>query len=165
MGGIWGLAAATSLENLPVEARGIASGVIQQGYACGYLIAALINLYLVPSVANGWRSLFFTAAGISFFAALVRIILPESEIFLRARAIEKERGGSNSGAKTKIFLRETKEMLKKHWLRCIYAVLLMSGEYLFHCFFMPSLLRTHPMCQGSASIYSLMIHHLFVPSF
>lgn len=125
------MSAATSLENLPVEARGIASGVMQQGYACGYLIASVINLYLVPSAANGWRSLFFTAAGISFFAALVRVILPESEVFLRARAIEKARGGSKSTEKTKIFVRETKEMLKKHWLRCIYAVLLMSGKYLF----------------------------------
>jgi MFS transporter, SHS family, lactate transporter len=29
MGGIWGLAAATALENLPVEACGIASGFLQ----------------------------------------------------------------------------------------------------------------------------------------
>jgi MFS family permease len=40
MGGIWGLAAATSLENLPMEVRGLASGVVHQGYAVGYLIAA-----------------------------------------------------------------------------------------------------------------------------
>jgi MFS transporter, SHS family, lactate transporter len=31
MGGIWGMATATALENLPVEARGLASGVLQQG--------------------------------------------------------------------------------------------------------------------------------------
>jgi len=30
MGGVWGLASATALENLPVEARGLASGFIQQ---------------------------------------------------------------------------------------------------------------------------------------
>ena len=29
--------------------------------------------------------------------------------------------------KTKIFLHETWEMLKRHWLLCIYAVLLMTG--------------------------------------
>ena len=126
MGGVWGLAAATALENLPVEVRGFVSGVVQQGYAVGYLIAAVINLRLVPHVRQGWRSLFWTAAGISFFAAIVRALIPESEIFLRARRIEREKGNTTA-RKTKIFFIETKRMLKKHWLLCIYAVLLMTG--------------------------------------
>ena len=87
MGGVWGLASATALENLPVEVRGIASGIIQEGYAVGYLIAAVINLFLVPEVSVGWRALFFTASGISLFSAAVRAVLPESEIFLRAKAL------------------------------------------------------------------------------
>jgi len=129
MGGIWGLAAATALENLPVEARGIASGFLQQGYAAGYLIAAIINLFLVPEVDVGWRALFWTGSGISFLAAAVRAVLPESDVFLRAKAAEKARGADTS-QKTKVFLREIKAMLKKHWLLCIYAVLLMTGRYL-----------------------------------
>lgn len=132
MGGIWGLAASTALENLPVEARGLASGILQQGYAVGYLIAAVINLQLVPDVSVGWRALFWTAAGISMFAALVRLVLPESEIFLRAKAAEVASGKSTAN-KTRVFLRETKEMLKTHWLLCIYAVLLMTGfNFLSH---------------------------------
>lgn len=126
MGGIWGLAASTSLENLPVEARGLASGVLQQGYAVGYLLAAVINLRLVPATATTWRTLFWTASGISLFAAGIRALLPESEVFIRAKAAEKARG-VNTGKKTKIFLRELKEMMKAHWLLCIYAVLLMTG--------------------------------------
>ena len=43
-GGVWGMASATALENLPAELRGLASGVLQQGYAVGYLIAAVVNL-------------------------------------------------------------------------------------------------------------------------
>ncbi|KAJ7177316.1 hypothetical protein C8R43DRAFT_1118317 [Mycena crocata] len=39
MGGIWGLAASTVLENLPAELRGLTSGVLQQGYAVGYLVS------------------------------------------------------------------------------------------------------------------------------
>ena len=128
MGGVWGLASATALENLPMEVRGIASGIIQEGYAVGYLIAAVINLFLVPEVSVGWRALFFTASGISLFSAAVRAVLPESEIFLRAKAAERARGTTTS-KKTKIFLHETKLMLKKHWLLCIYAVLLMTGEF------------------------------------
>jgi SHS family lactate transporter-like MFS transporter len=58
MGGICGLAASTALENLPFEARGLASSILQQGYAVGYLLAAVINLTLVPDTSAGWRSLF-----------------------------------------------------------------------------------------------------------
>jgi len=132
MGGIWGLAASTALENLPVEARGFASGVLQQGYAVGYLFAACINLKLVPDTRTTWRSLFWTASGISMFAAVIRAFLPESELFIRVKADERARGASTT-KKTKVFIHETKEMLKKHWLLCIYAVLLMTGfNFLSH---------------------------------
>ncbi|OBZ68965.1 Carboxylic acid transporter [Grifola frondosa] len=132
MGGIWGLAASTALENLPVEVRGLASGVLQQGYAVGYLLAAVINLTLVPETAETWRSLFWTASGISAFAAVIRFFLPESEVFIRAKAAERARGGSTS-KKTRIFVHETWVMLKRHWLLCIYAVLLMTGfNFLSH---------------------------------
>jgi SHS family lactate transporter-like MFS transporter len=131
MGGIWGLAAATALENLPMEVRGLASGVVQQGYAFGYLIAAVINLTLVPETRTGWRSLFWCAAGISAFAAAIRALLPESAIFLRAKELEKERGVTTSN-KTRVFINETKAMLRKHWLLCIYAVILMTGELPIH---------------------------------
>ena len=132
MGGIWGLASATALENLPVEARGLASGVLQQGYACGYLIAAVINLYLVPDTT--WRSLFWTGAGISAFAAVLRALLPESQVFLRAQEEQRDGPGEpSSRAKTRIFFHEVKQMLKTHWMLCIYAVLLMTGfNFLSH---------------------------------
>ncbi|KAI5830356.1 MFS general substrate transporter [Schizophyllum commune Tattone D] len=135
MGGIWGLAAATALENLPVEVRGLASGILQQGYAVGYLLAAVINLKLVPSTSESWRTLFWTAAGISFFAAGVRLVLPESEVFLRVKEAKRAAGlaGGAGESRTRVFLRETRQMLRKHWLLCIYAVLLMSGfNFLSH---------------------------------
>lgn len=126
MGGIWGLAASTALENLPVEVRGLASGVVQQGYAIGYLVAAVGNLTLVPHSNHGWRILFWLASGYSMFAAILRALLPESAVFLRAKEMEKARG-TNTSEKTKIFMQEIKTMLKTHWMLCIYAVLLMTG--------------------------------------
>jgi len=126
MGGVWGLASSTALENLPIEARGLASGVLQQGYAFGYLIAAVINLRLVPHTATTWRTLFWTSAGISAFAAFVRALVPESEVFVRAKALEREKG-SSTGKKTRRFIQQASAMLKKHWLLCVYAVLLMTG--------------------------------------
>ena len=125
MGGVWGVASSNALENLPVEVRGLASGVLQQAYAVGYLLAAVINLYLVPDVPAGWRSLFWTASGISLFAAVLRIMLPESAVFIRAKATQIE--DQSSFSRTKIFMRETKEMLRRHWMLCVYGTLLLSG--------------------------------------
>jgi SHS family lactate transporter-like MFS transporter len=67
-------------------------------------------------------------------AAMIRAFLPESEVFLRAKATEVEKGHTTT-QKTTVFLKETGEMLRKHWLLCIYAVLLMTGELrLWSCF-------------------------------
>ncbi|KAK7690407.1 hypothetical protein QCA50_007065 [Cerrena zonata] len=131
MGGVWGIASSNALENLPVEVRGLASGVLQQAYAVGYLIAALINLYLVPHVSAGWRSLFWTASGISLFAAVLRALLPESSVFIRVKANRVK--DQTPLSRSRIFMHETKEMLKRHWLLCVYAILLMSGlNFLAH---------------------------------
>ena len=109
MGGIWGQAAATGLENLPVEARGMFSGIMQEGYAFGYLIAAVVDLFLVPHNKHSWRSLFWLGAGLSLGVAILRAILPESQVFLRAREEARAKGHLlNEKEKTKVFLRETK---------------------------------------------------------
>ncbi|KUI58337.1 hypothetical protein VP1G_05589 [Cytospora mali] len=41
MGGLFGPAAATSLEDLPYDARGLLSGMVEQGFGMGYLLAAV----------------------------------------------------------------------------------------------------------------------------
>jgi len=132
MGGVWGLASSTALENLPVEARGLASGVLQQGYAVGYLISAVLNLFLVPKTHYSWRVLFWCTAGISSFAATIRALIPESEVFLRAKAQDRALGDS-TGKKTKVFIHQVGAMLRVHWRLCIYAILLMAGfNFLSH---------------------------------
>ncbi|KAF8342266.1 carboxylic acid transporter protein [Cantharellus anzutake] len=147
MGGVWGMASATALENLPVELRGVASGVVQQGYALGYLVAAVFSLTVVPHNKHGWRSLFWCACGFTTTAILLRLSLPESELFLRNRREKKEkellakdlRDQTGNGAApvqksaTQVFIQEIGEMFKRHWALCIYAVLLMSGfNFLSH---------------------------------
>jgi len=127
MGGIWGLAAAMALENLPVELRGLGSGVIQMSYSLGCIIAAVISLTLIPETSTGWKSLFWCASGISLFAATITALLPESAVFLRVKEIEKERGTTTLN-NTKVFFRQTKIMFGRHWLLCIYSIALMAGE-------------------------------------
>lgn len=132
-GGIWGGAITTALENMPVAARGLASGILQQGYAVGYLIAAVINLTLVPQL-NRWQILFEVAAAISLFAAGLRMLLPESQYFLDRRAAEIANDTLVSGKdKSRIFISEAGRALKLHWGRCVFAILLMTGfNFLSH---------------------------------
>ncbi len=61
-----------ALESCPIEARGLMSGILQQGYSLGYLLAAVFNLTLVPQ--NGWPILFYIGAGGSFAIGLIRYI-------------------------------------------------------------------------------------------
>src|SRR5207244_2346885 len=56
MGGEWGLGASLAMEALPTEARGLFSGILQQGYAFGYLLAAVTYLVVFPFF--GLRGLF-----------------------------------------------------------------------------------------------------------
>src|SRR5271155_4486718 len=56
MGGMWGVAASLVFEVVPSRTRGIVSGILQEGYAAGYLIAAAVFALLFPSI--GWRGMF-----------------------------------------------------------------------------------------------------------
>ena len=60
MGGEWGVGAALAFETLPAEGRGFFSGVLQEGYVVGYLIAALVSGTLFPII--GWRGFFLVGA-------------------------------------------------------------------------------------------------------
>ena len=56
MGGLYGNAAATALEDCPERARGIVSGMLQQGYAFGYLLATVFARALVNTTPHGTKS-------------------------------------------------------------------------------------------------------------
>ena len=60
MGGEWGVGASLTMESIPAKWRGAASGLLQAGYPCGYLLASL--LYWVAFSAMGWRALFMIGA-------------------------------------------------------------------------------------------------------
>ena len=126
MGGIWGLAASTTLENLPVELHGLKSGIVQQGYAAGYLFSTAANLTRTSHNPHGWCAMFWFGSSLLFFSAVLHTSLPESVVFLCTKEIKRELEMSNQN-KTWIFLKETKEMLKHHWMLWIYAILLMAG--------------------------------------
>src|SRR5579871_309960 len=74
MGGEWGVGAALAFETLPNEGRGFFSGLLQEGYVVGYLLAALVYGTVFPLV--GWRGMFVIG---SLPAAVVIYILNKVE--------------------------------------------------------------------------------------
>jgi SHS family lactate transporter-like MFS transporter len=76
MGGEWGVGAALAFETLPVEGRGFFSGLLQEGYAAGYLMAALT--YAVAFRFVGWRGMFVIGALPAFLVIYIRTKVDES---------------------------------------------------------------------------------------
>lgn len=122
MGGLYGNAAATALEDCPAEARGIISGMLQQGYAFGYLLATAFARGLVDTTSHGWRPLFWFGACPPVLIIAFRLCLPETKSYRERQAI-RAHGGTMAGS----FVKEGKVALKRHWLLLIYMVLLMAG--------------------------------------
>jgi SHS family lactate transporter-like MFS transporter len=83
-------------------------------------LAASVNLSLVQD-KDDWRPLFWLGAGLSLFAAILRLIIPESQAFLAAKA------AGQTGHKNKTFLKETVAAVKAYKWRCVYGILLMTG--------------------------------------
>jgi len=83
MGGEWGVGAALAFETLPAEGRGFFSGLLQEGYAAGYLMAALVYRTLFPHV--GWRGMFVVGALPAFLIIYIRSKVEESPAWLQGR--------------------------------------------------------------------------------
>ena len=77
MGGEWGVGAALALESIPAERRGFFSGVLQQGYATGFLLAAVAFYFVYPHF--GWRAMFFVGAAPALLVLYIRSFVPESD--------------------------------------------------------------------------------------
>src|SRR6266566_3578153 len=97
MGGEWGVGASLVMEKVPPHKRGMYSGLLQQGYAAGYLLAALCYFFVFPRW--GWRPLFFIG-GLPALRARVR----ESDVWRETRQ-ETWRGlGRAIASNWKLFL-------------------------------------------------------------
>ncbi|OBK31139.1 sugar transporter [Mycobacterium sp. 1165196.3] len=85
MGGEWGLGAALAMEKVPVERRGFFSGLLQEGYAFGYLLASVASLVVIDWIGLSWRWLF----GLSIVPALISLVIryrvEESEVWEAAQ--------------------------------------------------------------------------------
>jgi MFS transporter, SHS family, lactate transporter len=88
MGGEWGVGASLAMEKAPAHRRGIFSGLLQEGYACGNLLAAVCYFFVFPRW--GWRPMFFIGGIPALLALYVRMNVTESEVWERTRHTHRD---------------------------------------------------------------------------
>lgn len=83
MGGEWGVGASLAMEAVPARWRGILSGMLQEGYAVGYLLASCAYFFILPHF--GWRAMFFIGGLPALLAWFIRRRVKESAVWERSR--------------------------------------------------------------------------------
>lgn len=125
MGGIYGNAAATALEDVPEQARGLISGLFQAGYPIGYLLATVFSRALVYTTPHTWRSFFWFTAGLPLPIIAWRLCLPETEAYRQREGI----------VKASSFIKEGVVAVRSHWLTLCYLIVLMAGcNFMVRCY-------------------------------
>jgi SHS family lactate transporter-like MFS transporter len=89
MGGVWGVGASLALESIPPKARGLISGLLQEGYAAGYLIASAVFFFLFDRI--GWRGMFMVGAAPALLGVFIQLFVRESPAFEARRAAPRTR--------------------------------------------------------------------------
>ncbi len=90
MGGEWGVGAALAMETLPIEGRGFFSGLLQEGYVTGNLLAAALYGLVFPHLhgsgyAANWRLLFCLATVPTLLVFYLLLGVTESPVWLAGR--------------------------------------------------------------------------------
>ena len=109
MGGEWGVGASLVMESVSVKRRGLFSGLLQEGYAFGFLLAAVAYYTVFPHF--GWRAMFFLGGLPALLTLFIRSKVKETAAWKATKAANwKEYGNA----------------ISKHWKLFLYLVLLMS---------------------------------------
>lgn len=109
MGGEWGVGASLVMESVSVKRRGILSGLLQEGYALGFLLAAAAYYLVFPHF--GWRAMFFIGGLPALLTLFIRSKVQETAVWKAVKSTN---------------WREYGRAVTKHWKLFVYLVLLMS---------------------------------------
>jgi MFS transporter, SHS family, lactate transporter len=112
MGGNWGVGASLAMEGAPVGKRGMLSGLLQEGYAAGNVLAALCYFFLFGRV--GWRPLFFVGS-------LPAVLLL---LFIRFR-VKESAVWQKKAKKNQSWGEQSREVLS-HWKLFLYLLVFMT---------------------------------------
>jgi MFS transporter, SHS family, lactate transporter len=110
MGGEWGIGASLAMEKVPPRMRGLLSGLLQEGYPAGSLLASLAYWLIFPRY--GWRPLFFIGGLPALLAIYVRYHVPESEPWQATR---------------RTTMRDIFHDVARHWPTLLYVTILMTA--------------------------------------
>jgi SHS family lactate transporter-like MFS transporter len=96
MGGEWGVGAALAFETLPREGRGAFSGILQEGYALGSILASAAFALFFHRI--GWRGLFILGATPAILVFYVQVKVAESPVWLAGKRKRLARAVAGSAA-------------------------------------------------------------------
>ncbi len=130
MGGEWGVGAALAFETLPAEGRGFFSGILQEGYAFGYLLAALVfGLLYDPFTALhlgghtvGWRGLFVVGALPALLIVYIGTKVEESPAWRLERSQR-----DNAPKRPSLTAPRLAALLREYGGTFLFLILLMAG--------------------------------------
>jgi SHS family lactate transporter-like MFS transporter len=94
MGGEWGVGAALAFETMPAEGRGAFSGILQEGYAMGSILAA--GAFALCFHWIGWRGLFILGAMPALLVFYVQARVEESPVWLEGKKRRLERSAASA---------------------------------------------------------------------
>jgi SHS family lactate transporter-like MFS transporter len=83
MGGEWGVGSSLAMESVPPKWRGTISGIVQSGYSCGYLLAAVAAKSILP--VWGWRAMFWAGGVPALLAFYIRWKVKETDAWKQNR--------------------------------------------------------------------------------
>ncbi|MEO6716714.1 MAG: MFS transporter [Novosphingobium sp.] len=116
MGGEWGLGSSLVMETIPARLRGPVSGLLQSGYASGYLLASLAYYLFFDHL--GWRNMFLLGVLPALLVVLIRMGVEESPVFLRRQKAVRV---------------PVLTTLAAHWKLALYLIVLMTAmNFLSH---------------------------------
>ncbi len=116
MGGEWGLGASLVMETIPARLRGPVSGLLQSGYASGYLLASLTFYLAFDSL--GWRNMFLLGVAPALLVLFIRMGVKESPVFLARQQAPRV---------------PVLTTLAAHWKLALYLIVLMTAmNFLSH---------------------------------
>jgi MFS transporter, SHS family, lactate transporter len=103
MGGQWGVGVSLVMEKVPTRNRGVLSGLLQQGYGAGNILAALSYFFLFTRW--GWRPLFFVGSLPALLLVLfIYLYVEESKVWERSKREDWRALGQDLAAHWKLFV-------------------------------------------------------------
>jgi len=127
MGGQWGVGTSLAMEKIQPAKRGLYSGILQEGYAFGYLLAAVA--YFMFFDRWGWRPLFFLGSVPALLAAAaVHFKVKESNVWHESKSPSWSSLGRTLASNWKLFVYITLFMMtmnmSSHGTQDMYPTLL-----------------------------------------